>query len=603
MNKFNIDLRSKIIEAQQEYLFNRLFLMLKDSMSNEQISAMVTDTIKRYYITLGRPLTIVRTTDSGHLPFIEDYNDTINEMTADMVILYKEIESVGNAIVENFNYAQSERLRITNRIKNVGSLANDLNLLANEATNNSVYVRDSFTDMNYIQSNMIMGTPAQVSTKEGIVTLARKDTINRSAQATIKLVQGDGEKGTAHIIKRTSTPSTTSTTEFTETITYISNDTPNDDPQVILDGRPDTIFEYQTVNIKRDDIVNVSKEFDIEWVKGKQAGDTLRVKIVVKLKEAVDVNWININPYHPANSTGKITVYSIRTSEDGFDYKSLYDDGKFVLNAEINTTPQTYRQDELFDGKNDYAASKFSGQGVWSFATRKAKYIEFILDQSESYQELVGHTYYERITTVKDPTTGIEKETSVRVASYSVPENIVKGPVGKYLISQKEYIRKNIDVFTGWRYAIGIRDLNIMSYQFAEKSELVSTKYEAKKPIKEVMLYVNEKIPESFLTDLTKANDWIQYFISIDDVNWQRITPVHQNPTTKGDVAPKIFAINATNVDLEKSFQLFKGYLTSEHPVTGIRFKAIFQRPKDADSFTPILEDYSLRLVFEDGNT
>lgn len=602
MNKFNTDLKSKIIESQSAYLFDRMFLKLKDQMSREEISALVTETIKRYYVNLGRPLTIVRTAEEGHLPFIEDYNMTIDEIVADTSILYKEIEAVGNTLVEHFNYAQSERLRVQNRVKNLSSLTNDLSLLANESAGNSVYVRDSFTDMANIETTMIMGTPAQISTREGIVTLGRTDTVNRSSQGSIKIVQGDGETGTQHIVKRVNATSANPDT-LPQTAVYVFDQTPNNNPDLVLDGRPDTIFEYQMVNVKKDDIVNVAKEFDFEWVKGKETGDKLRVKIVVELTEPVDVNWININPYHASSSTGKVTVYSIRTSEDGFDYKPLYDNVGVVLNAELNSTPQTYRQDEIFDGKNDYSASKFSGQGVWSFATRKAKYVEFVLDQSESYKENIGHTYYEKTTTTKDATTGEDKETKIRVPSYAVPDNIIKALPGKYLITEKEYITKGIDVFEGWRYAIGVRDISIMSYQFAPKSELISKKYTAKKPIKEVMLYANEKIPEAFLGDLSKANDWIQYYISIDDVNWYRISPAHHNPTTKGEVPPKIFEFNSTNIDLESSFQLYKGYITSEQPVMNVRLKAILERPTNipnAASFTPILEDYSLRLVFED---
>lgn len=602
MNKFDTDLKSKIIEAQSMYLFKRMFEQLKYQMSREQIAALVNETIQRYYVSLGRPLMIVRSAEEGHLPFLEDYNSTIDEIVADTSILYAEIEAVGDSLVEHFNYAQSERLRIQNRVKNLASLTNDLSLLANESAGNSVYVRDSFTDMESIETAMIMGTAAQVSTREGIVTLGRTDTVNRSAQGTIKIVQGDGEAGTLHLIKRVTATQTTPDTPA-ENIVYIYDSTPNHNPDVVLDGRPDTIFEYQMVNAKKDDIVNIAKQYDFEWAKGNQTGDKLRVKIVVELNEPVDVNWININPYHPANSTGKVIVYSIRTSEDGFDYKPLYDNVGVVLNAELNNTPQTYRQDEIFDGKNDYSASKFAGQGVWSFATRKAKYVEIVLDQTESYKENIGHTYYERITTTKDATTGEDKETTVRIPSYAVPENIIKATPGKYLITEKEYIRKGIDVFEGWRYAIGVRDINIMSYQFAPKSEIVSKRYESKKPIKEVMLYVNEKIPEDFLGDLSKSNDWIQYYISIDDVNWHRITPAHQNPTTRDEVPPKIYEFNATNINLEDSFQLYKGYLESEQPVTGIRFKAVLQRPTtitNAASFTPILEDYSLRLVFEE---
>lgn len=600
-NKFNTNISSKIIELQSKYLFDKLFEKFKNVLTAEQVVSLVSETIERYYVSLGRPLLIKRLAESNHLPFLEEFNDMADEIFADMVILYGEIERIGTTFSEHFNYAQTERMRINNRIKNVASLTTDLNLLANETTPNSIYIRDSFNDQTNLDLGMVMGRPVQISTREGIVTLARVDTLNQSASASIKLVQGDGELGTKHLVKQVNVE--TDEDEFSINAVYVSDQTPNDDPSVILDGRPDTVFEYQMVNIKPEDIINVCKGYDVEWAKGKPSNDRLRVKIVIELSKVADVNWININPYHPANSTGKVIVYSIRTSEDGFDYQALYDGGNYILNAEINTTPQTYRQDEIFDGKNDFSASKFSGQGVWSFGTRKAKYVEVVLDQVEPYNETIGHTFYERVTKIQDPNDGQVRETSVRIPSSQVPQTILESPPGKYVIKDTEYIRKGIDVFNGWRYVIGVRDLNIMSYQFTEKSEMLTKKFTTDKAIKEIMLYSNEKIPSAFLEDLSKANDWIQYYISLDDVNWHRISPVHHSPVSGGEFPPKIYEVNSSNVDLGSSFQLHKGYLTTEQPPKSIRLKVVMQRPTNitsAESYTPILEDYSLRIVFEE---
>jgi hypothetical protein len=571
-----------------------------NAFTKEQVAILVQETIRRYYVNLGRPLTIKRYMDEGHLPFIEDYSQTIDEIVADTTILFGEIERIGDTLVNHFNYAQSERLRIENRIHGLTGLTNDLNLIANETTDDSTYIKDSFVDQNGIEPAMVMGALAQISTREGIVTLGRSNTVNRSVDASIKLLQGDGESGTQHIVKRASTGDQTGAAA-----SYIFKQTPNNDASVVLDGRPDTIFEYQMVNVDESKIVDVAMNYDFDWVKGTESNDRLRLRLIVELKEIADINWININPYHPTGSTGKVIVYSIRTSEDGFDYKGLYTDGDYIINAEINTTPQTYRQDEVFNGSNDYNASKFAGQGVWSFGTRRAKYVEFVFDQVESYKELFGHTYYERITTTIDSSTGAEKESSVRVPESKVPESVVSGETGKYLIGQNEYIRKAIEVFDGWRYAIGIRDINIMSYQFVEKSELITKKFTLDKPIKEVMLYANEKIPEAFLQDLKKANDWIQYYVSFDDVNWTQISPMHQMPMSGKTFPPKIIELNGASVDLQSSFQLYKEYLTVTPAPTAVRLKVILQRPTtitNAPSFTPILEDYSLRIVFKEGS-
>lgn len=600
-NKYNTDLKSKIIELQAKYIFDKMYAKLGTTYSVEQINAAVAEAIKRFYVHLGRPLTILRPADSDHLPFLEDYNDIIEEIVGDSSILYGEIEALGNSLSTNFNYIQSEQQRITNRIKGIGALTTDLNLLANETTANSMYIRDSFNDESHVEPKMILANPAQISTLEGIVTLGRTTTLNRSIDSSIKLIQGDGESGTQHIARSIAVSTNIGT--FTPNAIYLYTQTPNDDSKVMIDGRPDTVFEYQMVNTTPDNIINTAKSFDFEWAKGQQTNDKLRLKVIIQLKDTLSINWININPYSPQGSTGKVMVYSIRTSEDGFTYNGLYSDGDFIINAQLNITPQTYRQDSVFDGSNNFNASKFAGQGVWSFPTRNAKYVEIVFDQVESYLELIGHTYYEKVTQTKD-TSGKIIETSVRVPAFSVSENIIASPPGRYLLKDNIYINKNIDLFNGWRYVIGIRDINIMSYQFVERSELITKRFTLDNTIKEVMLYANEKIPQAFLDDLNKVNDWIQYYFSLDDVTWYRISPVHQNPVAGQTFSPKIYSINESNLDLQSSFQLYKGYITTALPPKAIRLKVVLQRPTnitDATSFTPILEDYALRIVFDNG--
>lgn len=602
-SKLNLTIKSEIIEKQAAYLFEKASEKLGPDVSDQDITAVVAETLKRYYKGLGRPLMIPRTAERDHLPFVEDYNETIDEMVADISILFSEVENMGDYFADYFNYAQSEKSRLQYRMRGLNGLTNDLNLIANDSYGNAIYFKESFDDTKNIEKDMIMGMAAQIATQEGIVTLARSGTVNRSEGASIKTIQGDGHAGTYHIARRTGSQEVAGQS-VQDAANYISDQIPNDSPEAVLDGRPDTIFEYQTVNVNRNTILDVAKGYDFEWAQGSKDNDKLRLKLTIELSSPQDVNWININPYYAPFSTGKITVYSIRTSEDGFDYKSLYEDGKYILNAELNTTPQTYRADALFDGKNDFAASKFAGQGVWAFPTRKAKYVEFVFDQVESYEELIGHTYYERI---KKGTDGLGAETSsrIRIPASQVPKNIIEGKTGVHRIDNETEIEKKIETFIGWRYAIGIRDINIMSYQFEEKSEFVSKRYETTEDIKEVMLYSNEKIPQSYLDVVGTSNDWIQYYVSFDDVNWHRISPMHHQPVSKDAFPPKILELNGNKTDLESSFQLYKEYVETENSVKGVRLKVLLQRPTDipdAVSTTPILEDYALRVIFKDEN-
>jgi hypothetical protein len=600
-NKFNLTIKSEIIDKQADYLFEKAYEKLGPDATDQAISAVVAETLQRYYRGLGRPLMIPRTAERDHLPFVEDYNETIEEMVEDISILFSEVENIGDYFAGYFNYAQSEKSRLQYRMKSLNGLTTDLNLIANDSYGNAVYFKESFDDTKNIEPSMIMGMTAQIATQEGIVTLARSGTVNRSEGATIKTLQGNGDNGTHHIARRTGSEAVAGQT-VQDTAVYISDQIPNDDPISVLDGRPDTVFEYQMVNLNRNTILDVAKGYDFEWAKGAKDNDKLRLKLTIELASPQDINWININPYYAPYSTGKITVYSIRTSEDGFDYKSLYEDGKYILNAELNTTPQTYRADALFDGKNDFTASKFAGQGVWAFPTRKARYVEFVFDQVESYEELIGHTYYER---VKKGTDGLGGETTsrVRIPASQVPKNVIEGKTGTYTVDNETQIDKKIETFVGWRYAIGIRDINIMSYQFEEKSEIVSKRYETTEDIKQIMLYSNEKIPQSYLNVVGTSNDWIQYFVSLDDVNWHRISPMHHQPVSKDGFPPKILELNGNKTDLESSFQLHKEYVETEGSTRGVRLKVVLSRPKDipdAVSTTPILEDYALRVIFKD---
>jgi hypothetical protein len=570
-------------------------------------------------VNLGRPLFIKRKAEEGHLPFIEDYNESTEEITEDISILYNESEKIGQYLADYFNYAQSEKLRIEQRVRGLTGLVNDLNLIANDTSANSVYFRDSFEDSTKIETSMIIGKAAQVSTIEGIATLARKSTVNRSVNGKIKSLTGNGVAGTYHLVRDAKVTASDGTVQ--DTFQFVSDQIPNDKPEAILDGRPDTILEYQMVNVNQDDILNVAKGYDFGWVKGTKQGDKLRLKVVIELEQAEDINWLNINPYNPPYSTGKVVVYSIRTSEDGFDYKPLYEGGSYIINSEINTTPQTYRADAIFDGSNSFTDSKFAGQGVWAFPTRKAKYVEVVLDQNESYEEKIGHVYYLKVKKDKD---GNQVGQAVRMKESDVPQSIQKSDPGKYAFDSDTDIIKGIEGFIGWRYVIGLRDINIMSYQFEEKSEIVTKQYSivpegtstdaSKTIVKEIMLYANEKIPESYLSQISTSNDWIQYYISIDDVNWHRISPQHHQPVTKEvqwdetkgtGFPPKIYEINGNMTDLESSFQLYKGYLTSDKSIKAVRLKIVMSRPADKDladsiSTSPILEDYALRIITEE---
>lgn len=605
-NIYNTSMRSKILTLQKEYLERALDKQLKRSISKEETDSLINEFFKSYYMKVGSPILNKRYAEEGHLPYIEDYNMTIEEMVTDVGILFEETGLIGDAMAHYFNYAQNERTRIRNRIQEIGSSASDLALISSNNKRNEVYFRESFNSREGIEDKMIIGTASDVLTEQGVVTLKRTASFNQSKNASIKLLTGDGEMGTYHVAKQHSVP--TASQNYSSTSVYVSDETPNDDPAAILDGRPDTIFEYQMVNIPKDIITGTMNGYDVSWVKGKQSGDRLRLQIIIELDKENEVNWINLNPYHAPGSTGNVKVYSVRTSVDGFEYQALYGADDFVLNAEINIVPQTYNAEELFVGNDDMRTSKFAGQGVWSFAPRKTKFIEIVLDQEQSYTELIGHTYYQMIRNYGPNLDGVmgssKNEFSNRIPESQVSSFIAQAPHGRYMLNDNtSYIDKKMEVYQGWRYAIGLRDINIMSYEYAPKGEIISTKYTTKKAIRNIMLYANEKIPAEFLNVVSTGNEWIKYYVSFDDVNWHRISPMHHRPLGKESEFPaKIIELNLNEAGKTGVLDLHKKQIKVSEPVYSVRVKAILERP-EGDQFkrlTPILDDYNLQVVLDE---
>jgi hypothetical protein len=152
------------------------------------------------------------------------------------------------------------------------------------------------------------------------------------------------------------------------------------------------------------------------------------------------------------------------------------------------------------------------------------------------------------------------------------------------------------------RFAIGIRDINIYSYSFATSSEIVSKPYISPAPIYKISLDVDEQIPKEFYAAAAvTANNWIKYYISIDDgVSWNRISPMTHRDTPSEDgihLVPRIINVNSDVATPDRDNPL--AYIDTGSSVYSVRFKAVLSRPtdiRDADSYTPALSSYSLQI-------
>lgn len=588
-----LSIRTRILELQSDYLFKKAKRDIGEFSSEEELRDYANTFLKSFYTSVGGPLLQKRMAESGHVPFAEDMEQNTEETAEDLSILYSENETASQFLQDSFNYAQSERKRLLSQVSGLNSLVGDLNLIAHENKDGNLYFKESFESKETVDETASLPnvSKAQVSVTEGVLTLARNNTVNLSLGATVRKTEGNGEAGTSHVARRIQVIDERKKVVEQSVFINSNEELLNDNPKSLIDSRPDTIFEYQTVNVPNE-FIKKFKGYDFHWVKAEEKMQKLRLQVIIELEKVSDVNWLNINPYYPVNSTGKVKVYSIKTSEDGFEYKGLYDEKSFVLNNELNEVPQTYRVDDLFDGNNEFDKAKFAGQGVWSFPTRRAKYIEIIFDQVDSYKELIGQAVYYKKTILSN-----KQEIVTQIPEPK--ELALMEPGSNYRIAayRDDVISKVIESTIGWRYAIGLRDINIMSYQFDEKSVYISKRFDVEGDISKVMLYANEKIPKNYLDKIETSNDWIQYEVSFDDVDWIKISPMHHEPT-KASFPPKIIEVNGNELDLGNAFQIHKAYVKTNNS-KGVRIRITMSRPAGEEfvSSTPILEDYAIRIV------
>jgi hypothetical protein len=150
------------------------------------------------------------------------------------------------------------------------------------------------------------------------------------------------------------------------------------------------------------------------------------------------------------------------------------------------------------------------------------------------------------------------------------------------------------------RWAIGVREIGIYSFEYEESSEIVSIPFRSPKPISKVSLRVDELVPSSYPTNIR----WIQYFVSPDNGNtWHRINPLDTPSSFNESSGIPIPRIINFNPDFSTEDDDQNKYIKTNTPVIDIRFKAVLIRPSGEDflNTSPILKGYRLLIYPKEG--
>jgi len=488
-NRFEIADKSALLFTKLQKLSETLQTSLAsdDFQTTEQFMFEAIQIMNSFYEGLSDPLLRDFEVSPDNYPDREEYYTTWNQVRRDLEIIFAEMENVESLSLGSFNYTMQKANRLIARMKNVTSLAGDYALYSKDSYKHSVFFGENFTTMTRIdrQSALLNAAECQIFPGEGTVTLPVVASSNNAIlvqDAPVINSESNGETGN----------------------NFETGKQGHSDIAAIVDNNADTWFEYEKVT----DVVSDK--------------DYLVLDLILNLGTPQVVNNLRINPINFGTRT-IVNILDISTSYDGINYLSVEDDIA-----------------ETDDFKLAPSSSKYSGQGIYTFSPREAKYVRIILRQDESYPI------------------------------------VTSGNVIKY------------------RLAIGIRDISVRGLQFQNSGELISTPLQLTDEIKKIQINALQ-IPES--TSFAKV-DW---FLSFDNgQSWNQISPAnisagHYSITSSNESAVAVTRLpTIINVNTGDDNQI-----KTETPVTAFRVKMALSRDNEAFEQKKI-EEYSKKVAINE---
>ena len=284
------------------------------------------------------------------------------------------------------------------------------------------------------------------------------------------------------------------------------------DMSAIIDGAPSTWFEYERV-VTVDDYI------------------PLVLDVTINLGSSKVVNFLRINPNNFGTRTS-IEILDISTSEGG---ETFYDVKKDILPDDLTDTTASFSLSPT--------SSKYAGQCFFTFTPRKAKYIRIKLQQKTSY--------------------------IIAAKSYSLDQSAFSTISSTQLTSTSAINQAESAGSTGeqrFRYAIGIRDIEVHGIKYKASGEIISNKFSFSDEVKKVAI-VSNQIPSS---DIDSSIGSITHYISYDDgSSWRKLRPTASAGIgNKQQTTVEILDLNGVSSDTVKT----------KTSVKDLRWKAVLAR-------------------------
>lgn len=379
---------------------------------------------------------------------------------------------------------------------------------------------------------------------------------------------------------------------------------------------------------------NVATGTPISWADGLPDG-VLRLILEIDLKSNQQVNVLSLLPYGLVdNKNNPIKISLVATSLDRTDWSILNPENVWIANG-VN------KQISNIDNENILI-----GSATWVTDGSLIRYIRFEIEQPQSVSCSIGHTYYvsKDGPAVEIPNYFIDYpayDASNMDYNADIPYNAaigygglapgssnqdvaydnvaldnanqnrsvrivndydyrVLGPIPPATNPQLYMDLKNatvngliqkVEVFSGKRWAIGIRDINIKQNIYDTTGIIVSKKFNIPGIIDRVSIEADISIPTDYDTSVV----WIKFYVSPNDgANWYQISRIQDDFL---DI-PEILAFNdPTPRELRESGV---AYHDVKGTVDSLRVKIEITRPDDKQSSTPVVRSYKLKIIKRD---
>jgi hypothetical protein len=581
-NELMIKKRIEVVKETMTAILRRLSSEYErgEIKSPAELQHRVYHSLQKFYESIGFPT--FHQIHAWGPPYSSDHNQMMQQILTDIDTLYGEIQYMTEDIRGNFEQVELERQSFTKRISEVETILRRIEANFTELDDVLAF-RDDFTSIDRYNKEAVSGTAAYLSADEGILTLNRTNGESFNEYATITILKGDGLPGNTHIVRSTG-----------DSLKFDGEENLHINLADILDQNSDTWFEYELFELTRQaEDITQRKDFryrePIKWID--RDVESMRCVIQIELPKAKVMNWVSIMPYIPADRGAlpsrieKVVVSDEKGTIKGMGFEELFASGKAFV-----------------------------------FPRQKCKTITIYLRQDTSYLTDVGHFYFMevnkeevKVMDEKRQFDGIRIHAPVLPAienigvSYDTEKDEIVFPLTKYgdTIGNEDSKKKNlftipetddiilagIEKVPAYRYAVGMRDAVLATYQFANSSQYISTEFISATPIREVQLEADFEVPDIFPDD----QDWVRFYISVDKrQSWHEI---HPKDVHKEGVKTRYLFNSGTPKDgrLDEV-----GYIETLSDVYEVEMKIELNRPhdiEDAEFYTPVVDSYEIQAL------